>query len=84
MSGQRKGPGGFSVEDWRDAWLLVRGRLYRVGLAVVALAAGYGLVTDTQAALWVALVTAVAGNGMAVAFTPATARAARRADLWDA
>jgi hypothetical protein len=42
-----------------------RAWLYRVLLAVVALAVGYGLVTDEQGVLWLAVAAAVLGNGLA-------------------
>lgn len=42
-----------------------RAWVYRGLLALVALAVVYGLVTDEQAAAWVAAVSAVLGNGLA-------------------
>jgi hypothetical protein len=39
--------------------------LYRVILAGLLVAAGYGLVTDQQVTLWVGLVTAFLGLGVA-------------------
>ncbi len=42
-----------------------RAWIYRVCLAVVALAVVYGVVSDEQAASWVAVVTALLGNGLA-------------------
>lgn len=48
----------------------VRAWLYRVGLAVAALAGGYGLLTEDKAALWVGVLAAVLGNGLATAYTP--------------
>jgi hypothetical protein len=44
----------------------VRAYIYRVLLALVPLLAGYGLVDDNKAALFVAFVTAVFGTGLAV------------------
>lgn len=46
-----------------------RAWVYRGLLALVALAVVYGLVTDEQAAAWVAVVSAVLGNGLAVVNT---------------
>lgn len=43
--------------------------LYRLVLAIVALAGVYGLVTDVQAAGWIAVVTALFSSAMAVANT---------------
>lgn len=42
-----------------------RAYLYRIFLAAAALAVGYGLVADEQAVLWVAVGSAVLGNGLA-------------------
>ena len=42
-----------------------RAWVYRGLLALVALAIVYGLVTDEQAAAWVAVVSAILGNGLA-------------------
>lgn len=42
-----------------------RAWIYRACLALVALAVVYGVVTDEQAASWVAVVTALLGNGLA-------------------
>ena len=47
----------------------IRARLYPILLALSALATFYGLASDEEAALWVALVFAVIGNGTAVAYT---------------
>ena len=46
-----------------------RARLYQIALAVVVLAGLYGLINETTAVGWVALVTAVFGGSMAVANT---------------
>lgn len=46
-----------------------RAYIYRVFLALAAVAVGYGLLSDTQAVLWVAVATAVLGNGLATANT---------------
>ena len=46
-----------------------RAWLYRVLLAVSALVVGYGLITDEQAVLWLAVAAAVLGNGLAVKHT---------------
>jgi len=46
-----------------------RARLYQIALAVVVLAGLYGLINETVAVGWVALVTAVFGGSMAVANT---------------
>lgn len=42
-----------------------RAYIYRVFLALAAVAVGYGLFTDAQAALWIGVATAVLGNGLA-------------------
>ena len=42
-----------------------RAWVYRGLLALVALAIVYGVVTEEQAAAWVAVVSAVLGNGLA-------------------
>lgn len=48
----------------------VRARVYRGGLAAVALAVAYGLVSGAdQVAGWTALVTALVGNGLATVNT---------------
>ena len=47
-----------------------RAWLYRVVAAVIVLAAGYGLVSDSQTALWLGLAAALLGTGTAVANTP--------------
>jgi hypothetical protein len=39
--------------------------VYRISLAVVALAVIYGFVSDEQAAGWVGLALALTGNGLA-------------------
>ena len=43
----------------------VRAWVYRGLLALVAVAVVYGLITDEQAAAWVAVVSAILGNGLA-------------------
>ena len=43
----------------RRAWI------YRVSLALIALAVIYGLMSNEQAAGWVAVVLAITGNGLA-------------------
>lgn len=48
----------------------VRNYLYPIVLAVAALLAGYGYLTDEQAALWVALALALLGNGTSTAYRP--------------
>lgn len=48
----------------------VRRQFYPIALAVSALAVAYGLVSEEQAALWVALVAAFLGNGLATANRP--------------
>lgn len=46
-----------------------RAWIYRTCLALVAVAVVYGLVTEEQAASWVAVATALLGNGLASANT---------------
>jgi hypothetical protein len=46
-----------------------RAYLYRVFLALVPLAGGYGLIEESEAGLWTALVAAILGVGLAVANT---------------
>lgn len=46
-----------------------RAWIYRILLALAAVAVGYGLITDAEAALWVGVGTAVLGNGLATANT---------------
>lgn len=46
-----------------------RAWIYRVLVAVAALAVGYGLLTGEEAALWLAAASAVLGNGLATANT---------------
>ena len=46
-----------------------RHTIYSVGLAVIALAGIYGMVSDVQAIGWVAVVTALFNGTMAVANT---------------
>lgn len=43
-----------------------RARVYQACLALVVLAALYGLIGEDEVAGWTALVTALLGNGMAV------------------
>lgn len=43
----------------------VRAYIYRVLLALVPVAVAYGYVTEQDAALWVAVASAVLGNGLA-------------------
>lgn len=45
---------------------VTRAYIYRVLLSVQALAIGYGLITEEAAALWVNVVSAVLGLGLAV------------------
>lgn len=54
------------------AWLTphVRGWLYTVAAAVIALLVGYGYLTDHQAALWLAVVAALCQSGLAIAHLP--------------
>ena len=47
----------------------VRAWLYRVGLAVAALAGGYGLLTEDKAVLWIGVLAALLGNGVATVNT---------------
>lgn len=47
-----------------------RGYLYRVLVAASAVAAGYGLVTSEELAVWLGLVATVLGTGTAAWFTP--------------
>lgn len=49
--------------------LTARAYLYRVLLAVAALAGVYGLASDTELAAWVALGAALIGTGTATAYT---------------
>jgi len=48
----------------------VRGYLYRVLVAAAAVAAGYGIVTSEELALWLGLAATVLGTGTAAWFTP--------------
>lgn len=48
----------------------VRGYLYRVLVAAAAVAAGYGIVTSEELAVWLGLVATVLGTGTAAWFTP--------------
>lgn len=48
----------------------VRGYLYRVLVAAATVAAGYGLVTSQELAVWLGLVATVLGTGTAAWFTP--------------
>lgn len=47
----------------------VRGYLYRVGVAVVPLLVAYGALNERDAALWLGVLGAVLGLGMAAANT---------------
>lgn len=47
-----------------------RAWLYRVVLAVLPILAAYGLLTDTDLALWGALAAAVLSTGVATAHSP--------------
>lgn len=47
----------------------VRAWIYRIILSAAPLVVFYGLLTQEAAALWVALVATLLGNGMAVANT---------------
>lgn len=47
-----------------------RAYAYRILLALAAVAAGYGLLTDTEVALWLGVASAVLGNGLASLNTP--------------
>ncbi|WP_235739010.1 phage holin [Nocardioides alcanivorans] len=49
----------------------VRDRLYPVALAAVALLGGYGLIADEMIPLWVSLVAAILGTGVATVYRPA-------------
>lgn len=53
-------------------WLTPRRRawLYRVVAAVAPLAVLYGVVSETEAALWVAVAATVLGSGTAALHTP--------------
>lgn len=60
-----------------------RAHLYRILTAVALLAAGYGLVSDTELPLWLGLAGAVLGTGTASAYTPTAGKrtkGAHRAD----
>jgi hypothetical protein len=48
---------------------VVRARVYRVLLALQPLVVAYGLASSERAALWVAVITAVLGTGLATANT---------------
>jgi hypothetical protein len=43
----------------------VRAWIYRVLLSLVPIAVAYGVVTEQEASLWVAVAAAVLGNGLA-------------------
>lgn len=62
------------VTPRRVPWLTpqVRAWAYRVILATLPLLSAYGLLAESQQALWAALAEAVLGMGMAVAHTPRT------------
>lgn len=47
-----------------------RAWLYRIVTAAGLLAAGYGLVSDTELPLWLGLAGALLGTGTATAYTP--------------
>ena len=49
-------------------WLTepVRAWIYRVLMALTVLAAAYGLIAEEALVAWVGVVTAIAGNGLAV------------------
>lgn len=51
-----------------------RAWLYRVMLALGLLAAGYGLVSDTELPLWLGLAGALLGTGTATVYTPTPPR----------
>lgn len=53
-------------------WLTptVRAWAYSVVIAIIAILGGYGVITDTLAPLWIALATALLGQGAALAHTP--------------
>lgn len=55
-------------------WLTAERRawVYRVVTAVSLIAAGYGIIDDSQAGLWVGLVAAFIGAGTATAHTPSS------------
>lgn len=55
-----------------------RAWLYRVMLAAGLLAAGYGLVSDTELPLWLGLGGALLGTGTATVYTPRPAASAPR------
>lgn len=46
-----------------------RAYVYRIALAAAVLATGYGWVTDAQAALWIPVIAAILGNGLATRHT---------------
>lgn len=48
-------------------WLTepVRAWIYRVLVALTVLAVAYGLIAEEEAAAWVAVITALVGNGLA-------------------
>ena len=48
----------------------IRRQFYPIALAVSALAVAYGLATEEEAALWVSLVAAFLGTGLATANRP--------------
>lgn len=72
---------GEHVDETRDVvpprW---RNYLYPIALAGGLLAAGYGYVTDEQAALWVGLAAALLGNSAATAYRPSKTLARRVPD----
>ena len=46
-----------------------RAWVYRISLAVIAVAGVYGLVSEQQAAAWVGVLLAITGNGLAAVNT---------------
>lgn len=56
--------------SWTPEQLLrARGYLYRVGTAGTLLLAGYGLIADSKLGLWLALLAAATGQGIAAVNT---------------
>jgi hypothetical protein len=51
------------MSETQRAWI------YRVSLAIVTLAAIYGIIGEEEVAGWVALATALVGNGLATIHT---------------
>lgn len=52
----------------------VRGYLYRLLFAAGVVAAGYGIVTSEELALWLGLAGTLLGTGTASVFSPTTAQ----------